>query len=132
MPSVCERYALGRRPAAPGRGRGRSSPPKKAGKKKPQPAWNGYLTDSARYKLPLKEQERRKNNYNFCGPVQPKLSPKKQWHRKKRVDATPERRPQPRASSAATEVDVFDLLAEGDAVVDDEACLLYTSPSPRD
>ena len=97
-----------------------ASPPKKAGKKKPQPAWNGYLTDSARYKLPLKEQERRKNNYNFCGPVQPKLSPKKQWHRKKRVDATPERRPQPRASSAATEVDVFDLLAEGDAVVDDE------------
>ena len=50
--------------------------------------------------------------------MQPKLSPKKQWHRKKRVDATPERRPQPRASSAATEVDVFDLLAEGDAVVD--------------
>ena len=117
MPSVFERYALGRRPV-PGRGRGRSSPPKKPGKKKPQPAWNGYLTDSARYKLPLKEQERRKNNYNFCGPVQPKLSPKKQWHRKKRVDATPERRPQPRASSAATEVDVFDLLAEGDAVVD--------------
>ena len=118
MPSVFERYALGRRPA-PGRGRGRSSPPKKSGKKKPQPAWNGYLTDSARYKLPLKEQERRRNNYNFCGPVQPKLSPKKTWHRKKRVDATPERRPQPRASSAATEVDVFDLLAEGDAVVDD-------------
>ena len=53
--------------------------------------------------------------------MQPKLSPKKQWHRKKRVEATPERRPQPRASSAATEVDVFDLLAEGDAVVDDEA-----------
>ncbi len=73
MPSVFERYALGRRPV-PGRGRGRSSPPKKPGKKKPQPAWNGYLTDSARYKLPLKEQERRKNNYNFCGPVQPTLS----------------------------------------------------------
>ena len=120
MPSVFERYALGRRPA-PGPCRGRSSPPKKPGKKKPQPAWNGYLTDSARYKLPPKEQERRKNNYNFCGPVQPKLSPKKTWHRKKRVDSTPERRPQPRASSAATEVDVFDLLAEGDAVVDDEA-----------
>ena len=65
MPSVFERYALGRRPAQ-GRGRGRSSPPKKAGKKKPQPAWNGYLTDSARDKLPLKEQERRRNNYNFC------------------------------------------------------------------
>ena len=114
MPSVFERYALGRRPAP---GRGRSSPPKKPGKKKPQPAWNGYLTDSARYKLPLKEQERRRNNYNFCGPVQPKLSPKKSFHRKKRLE-TPERRPQPRASSAATEVDVFDLLAEGDAVVD--------------
>ena len=119
MPSVFERYALGRRPV-PGRGRGRSSPPKKPGKKRPQPAWNGYLTDSARYKLPLKEQERRKNNYNFCGPVQPKLSPKKSFHRKKRLE-TPDRRPQPRASSAATEVDVFDLLAEGDAVVDDEA-----------
>ena len=116
MPSVFERYALGRRPA-PGRGRGRSSPPKKPGKKKTQPAWNGYLTDSARYKLPLKEQERRRNNYNFCGPVQPKLSPKKSFHSKKRLE-TPERRPQPRASSAATEVDVFDLLAEGDAVVD--------------
>jgi len=119
MPSVFERYALGRRPA-PGRGRGRSAPPTKKTSKKPQLGWNAYLTDSSRYKLPPREQARRTNAYNFCGPVQPKLpkSPKKCWHRsaRRREMATPERRPVVQTSSAATIVDVFDLLADSDAV----------------
>ena len=115
------------------RGKAPQAAPKKKQQRKSaraQPEWNAYLTDASRYKLPAKEQERRKREFSNCGPrraIAQAASPS--WHTRKRrpagakaaspAAATPERERGARAepSSAASTVpeDVFDLLADGDA-----------------